>query len=106
MKATRKTRRSPSPSARQERRDLVGKVVRVEWEDIWADLDEHERKDWEQECVWSTFGVVVEDTPDLLRVAHEVLHHPTQRRYRVVTHILWKVVREVKIYGTADGPSG
>lgn len=102
MRDTQKTRRSPSRTEKQEEaaRSLVGSVVRVDWEDIWADISEHTRRDWASNQLYRTYGLCVDETDDLVRIAQDVRGGGDV--FRSVTHIYKRNIVKVVIYAEPE----
>jgi hypothetical protein len=82
-----------------EHESLVGKVVRIRWRDVWADNDQHSSAEWKDECLWDTYGLVVAETDDLIRITADIsVEKDDPFPYRGVSHILKTLIVEVEVY--------
>jgi len=85
----------------------VGDIVGVVWEDAWTDVAEHIKSDFVDECLFVTYGLVVDLTPDLIRISQDV--RVADNVLRSTTSIPISLVREVTTFApdtTSDPRDG
>jgi len=81
---------------------LAYPMVLVEWHDAWFDPDQADRSEFRQDYLVRTIGFLIDEGPNVITVAHEVL--PDGDGFRAVTHIPVPIVRRIhRLWPGTDG---